>query len=97
MKRQRKTCLGILLALVMALSSTMPALAWTETATDFGPVVSALDPENNEVARTVRERIDSGALDVKVGSAWTICVYLCGSDLESGNGNATRDVLEIPL
>ena len=54
-----------------------------------------LKPVSNAAAQDVRERISSGVLDVTAGDEWTICIYLCGSNLESSGSSATVDLLEM--
>ena len=103
-KRQFKISLSVVLALALTLNLITPALAWTSEKPDGYnddyesaeiKEITSLDPADNAAAKAVRAAIASGDLDVTVGNRWTVCVYLCGSDLESDYGSSTLDIVEM--
>lgn len=83
MKILKKT-LSILLAASMAVSAGLiTAQAEDEQKT---PVSVVVEPKNNKAASGLKQLNKSD---------WTIGVYMCGTDLESGGGAATNDLIEM--
>ena len=70
----------LLLALAMLFSMSVPAYA------ESGADTLAIDPASNAAAKT---------LEPLEGLDWTVALYICGSNLESGSGSATSDIIEM--
>lgn len=71
-------------ASICILVGSFPVIAAAEVDTTTDAIV--ITPEENEAA---------SQYDPIEGSEWTICIYMCGTDLESGSGAATNDLIEM--
>ena len=61
------------------------------------PNDSLLPSEAEHLAEQRSGSEDTTSAEQETGDsdAWTICIYMCGSDLESNNGAATTDLIEM--
>ena len=81
--------IAFLLALVLALTLCAPGLPVLADETEAAAASEAplnIDPASNAAAKE---------LDALPEQEWTIAIYLCGTDLESGGGMATNDLIEM--
>ena len=69
------------------------AMASLTDGSDYSESMLTVDRETGEL--TVSRPVQSGEFEEKKDGIWTIFVYLCGSDLESQNGAATYDLVEM--
>lgn len=101
-----KKTLSFLLAASMTASAGWVAVQAEEPASTTAPAVeettATAAPEAEEPAGTpepivVEPQTNEAAAKLKKlnKSDWTICVYMCGTDLESGYGAATNDLIEM--
>ena len=91
----KKKLLAILLVFAMLFSLTACGGEEEEkAATELMPTVSN-NGSNAEVENTAGESIPTVAYPEGEDGTWAVYWYLCGSDLESGGGFATYDLIEL--
>ena len=101
MKHQKKTAAALSCAMIMSLLAGCASSGKTETAapqtqaTQAEASADAKQKTGEEQAAQTAKKAAAAQKTAEEDGSWAIYIYMCGSDLESENGFATENLLEL--